>query len=196
MIASCGANSGIDTTCVAIVIPARPTPSPKIALSSGRPIASTDPNVISRMTIAAPTPTSSLRPNDGGSPNWPDSSICTPGWSLAATALTASTIVSESRWRPPVDSNCISANAIWEFCGDVVRARTSVMPCTLRRSSNVASMAGFCASIVGAALNTMNAVSPARAGKRLSSRSKAFCESVLGRLKLSPNFVPTDRHRR
>ncbi len=52
-----GATLGIDSTCVARPIIPTPVISPRPAVSSGMPAASSEPNVISRITSAAITPT-------------------------------------------------------------------------------------------------------------------------------------------
>ena len=54
--ASCGANSAVSKTWVPSVTRLRPTPSANSAVRIGRPIATTEPKVSSRMTTAASRP--------------------------------------------------------------------------------------------------------------------------------------------
>ena len=94
--------------------------------------------------------------------------------------------------------NWISANAIGlsdEICcrasgsnGD--RTPTTSGTCSIRvRHRSIAARAAGSSSD-GLALNTTIAVSPARAGNLVSRRSKAFCESVLGRLNVWLKLLP------
>jgi hypothetical protein len=60
-VASVGAIDGTATTWPRRAMPERPTTSPTIAVAIGIPIATTDPNARTRITIAAISPTASLR---------------------------------------------------------------------------------------------------------------------------------------
>ena len=95
MTASCGANSAVSKTWVPSVTRLSPTPSANSAVTSGRPIATTEPKVISRITIAASSPiakeescSSSARASSIG---WPPSSTWRPSpaaaWPIAMTFL-------------------------------------------------------------------------------------------------------------
>ena len=57
---TCGANEGTSSTRASRLTNASPSPIPNNAVMIGRPIASSDPNAISRMTTAARMPMSSL----------------------------------------------------------------------------------------------------------------------------------------
>ena len=57
---TCGANDGMSITAANSVTIASPMPMPNSAVMIGSPIASSDPNAISRMSTAARTPMSSL----------------------------------------------------------------------------------------------------------------------------------------
>ncbi len=60
-------------------------PMPNSAIKIGRPIASNDPNVMSRMMIAARRPTASAPPGGSNCANWmtlPPNSIWSPGPSV------------------------------------------------------------------------------------------------------------------
>ena len=63
MLASCGAKLGIAIRWAISDIELIPSASPKTAMPIGRPIAITDPNATSRITIAATSPISSVIPN-------------------------------------------------------------------------------------------------------------------------------------
>ena len=74
------AQSGTSMTLASSAPPARPTPTPNSAVASGSPIATSDPNAISR-TIAAmsrPGPSAPMLPDWALSIAWPASSICVP----------------------------------------------------------------------------------------------------------------------
>ena len=58
--AICGPNSGMVKPLEAMAITAAPTPRPNSAVVIGSPIASTEPNAMSKMTIAASRPRISL----------------------------------------------------------------------------------------------------------------------------------------
>ncbi len=57
---TCGANDGTSVNRASSVTMARPVPMPNIAVMIGRPMASTDPNAIKRIRIAARMPIASL----------------------------------------------------------------------------------------------------------------------------------------
>ena len=58
--ASSPAKSGIDITRLRSPISPKPVPSPSSAVAIGRPIASSEPKLISSTTIAAPIPTANV----------------------------------------------------------------------------------------------------------------------------------------
>ena len=65
MLAITGAQLGISTRCVISDIEPTPRAMPKTAIPIGRPIATTDPNPSSRMTIATTRPSTSPSPRLG-----------------------------------------------------------------------------------------------------------------------------------
>ncbi len=67
----CGPNSGIEKPCEASPTMAMPMPRPISAVVIGRPMAITEPNARSRMTMAASTPSSSLAGNSNFWNTWP-----------------------------------------------------------------------------------------------------------------------------
>ena len=67
MLASCGAKLGIAIRCATSDIELIPSASPKSAIPIGRPIATTEPNATSRITIAATRPISSPIPTPDSS---------------------------------------------------------------------------------------------------------------------------------
>ena len=78
MVATSGANAGVLATLAMIPTPARAMPIPTTAVTIGRPMATTDPNAISRMTMAASKPNAS---DAGMAPVWnglPPNSTSTP----------------------------------------------------------------------------------------------------------------------
>ena len=97
---------GTSTTLASTSMMARPMPMPMIAVRIGRPMASTDPKAISRMTMAARVPAPSELPPVSNSAFWmakPPSSNLTPepavlaspaslaAWAAAIMALASST---------------------------------------------------------------------------------------------------------
>ena len=86
------AQSGTSTMLASRLPAARPTPTPNSAVASGRPIATSDPNAISRMIAAmsSPGPSAPMLVDWALSIAWPASSICTP----SARAAAARSIIS------------------------------------------------------------------------------------------------------
>ena len=71
IVASVGEMVGTSTTCPSSPTMLRPAPRPRIAVRIGRPIATTVPNVSSRMITAAESPTASLLSVLGRDTFWP-----------------------------------------------------------------------------------------------------------------------------
>ena len=81
----------MSTTCVNRAIAPRPVPRPNSAVTIGRPIAISEPNVSSSTTIAASSPTAVESPKPTcsvASIAWPPSSTCRPGRAAARGDLT------------------------------------------------------------------------------------------------------------
>ena len=87
------AHSGTSTTLASRAISPDATPIPNTAVTMGRPIASNDPKLTSRITPAArkPTPSAPTAPCSAFCTAWPASSI----WTRSSLASAA---VSSSRW--------------------------------------------------------------------------------------------------
>ena len=98
--ASCGAKFAVSKTWVPSVTRLRPTPSANSAVSSGSPIATTEPKVSSRMMTAASSPIaneesppSSWRASSTG---WPPSSTWRPSPAAAWATETICLVLSLS----------------------------------------------------------------------------------------------------
>ncbi len=114
MAASSEEKLGVSTTCVNRAIAPRPVPSPNRAVTIGRPIAVSEPNVSSSTTIAASSPTAVETPKPTcsvASIACPPSSTWSPGRAAArATCTTRSGALFGSRLA--FSSNTTVANAI------------------------------------------------------------------------------------
>ncbi len=114
MAASSEEKSGVSTTCVNSAITPRPVPRPNSAVTMGRPMAMSDPNVSSSTTIAASSPTAVEMPKPACSVisiACPPSSTCRSARAaVRATFTTRSTVALSSRLA--FSSNTTVANAI------------------------------------------------------------------------------------
>ena len=112
--ATCGANEGTSSRCPMRPINEMPMPIPKSAVTIGRPIASSDPNATSKMTIAASRPMISAKPNAGCSAfssGPPVASNCSPS-ALAAFTSEMSFFATDTGTSAARVSKCTSAYAI------------------------------------------------------------------------------------
>ena len=105
MIARMGAVADRSTKADMRPMPVMPTPTPISAVTSGRPMASTDPNAISSTTTAAPSPMSS--------------ELC-PGGLVCAAAITSppkETFTPAGAWARTVASSrrtaCLGTACAW-----------------------------------------------------------------------------------
>ena len=189
--ASCVVMSGVVNTWLDSATSAKPTPMPNIAVRIGSPIASSEPNAMSRMITAAAMPISSEAPSSGLSWNIrPPNSTCSfsPATSVplaVRTILRTSSIVdcftSLARC-----ANCTVANATlpsFAVCPRPCAAYGLVMPVmpgTFTTSAKRCSIAACTSGVATPAgdANTICPSSPALAAKRALRRLAACCDSV------------------
>ena len=95
MAASWVANSGTEVTWESSSTMAKPTPMPNRAVRIGRPMASTEPKAISRMTTAASRPMASVPPGARRLVKAsPPPSTCMPGPLACSTSWVSWALVS------------------------------------------------------------------------------------------------------
>jgi hypothetical protein len=113
--ASCGVKSGTFRKLANTKTSEMPMPIPNRAIMIGRPMASTDPNVTSRMRMAARKPIDSAPPGSSNSENTtalPPGSIASPGISASSARAFNSSMTSTGTGCWSRFSNRTVANAI------------------------------------------------------------------------------------
>ncbi|MEZ5222753.1 MAG: hypothetical protein R2743_14755 [Ilumatobacteraceae bacterium] len=165
MEATCSVNPGVVTTADHSSTSARPTAMPTTAVTSGRPIATTEPNAISRITTAASSP----NPSEAGITNsWnqkleKSTSVPVARRPSAASAISATTVsapASTSKFTSAV-ATVPSAERWPSVSGDV----TANTPGIERTSARKSSIAGPAASMPRLSSNTMSAEPSGSSGK-------------------------------
>ena len=113
MIATELAHSGTSMRLAISLPPARPIPTPNSAVASGRPMATSEPKAMSRISaaIASPGPSAPMLLACTFSMACPDSSIWTPAARASAARSTMSEATSTGK-RAPVVSSWTTAYAV------------------------------------------------------------------------------------
>ena len=138
MDAMMGENAGAGKTWPSSAISARPEPMPKTAVTIGSPMASSDPNAMSRTMAAAPMPIPSEDPPYGVSA-WSTTSpprLNVTPWPDAARASLISALASLVGMLVWVTLNCTEANAMWpsrEMWPGVVYGSVTAVTCAALR---------------------------------------------------------------
>ena len=191
----------MSTTWLPSPITPSPAPRPSSAVRIGRPIASSEPKVMSSTATAASRPIAVAKPRPACWACWiasPPSSTCRAedfaDWAVSMTRWIAVFGSWFARWsnstvaKPIVpDFETAFAPASYGLTTPATCGRRS-----MRRSTGaIAARADASVSLPWRAWNTTWSESPACAGKRLCRRSTARCESVFESAKLLACLLPT-----
>ena len=177
---------------------ATPIPSPANAVSTGKPIATTEPKASSMIRMAAVIPMPSLAPGAADTAEEigsPPSSTWNPGWAGACAVLTTCFTAPVGMSAVSV-VNCTCANAMLA-CGEIWWAPAAengpVTLCTYgsgRTLSTTWLMAASLAAMGVDVWNTMSAVSPDLEGNLAARMLDACCDGVLPAVNLFSKCVP------